>query len=182
MSVREQEKVASTYAWRVGERLRDVRQQARLSLQAVEVGSGHEFKASVLGAYERGERAISVPRLQRLARFYRVPVDHLLPQNVGPELRPASSRDGIDVDLPRAERDAPLPGGSVTFDMGALDACDAPERDLLQRFVAMIQVRRQDFNGRAVTVRYDDVRMLAFVLQTTPDGLRRRLGDLRLRL
>ena len=35
--------------------------------------SGEEFKASVLGAYERGERAISVARLQRLARFYGVP-------------------------------------------------------------------------------------------------------------
>ena len=43
-----------------------------------------EFKASVLGAYERGERAISVPRLQRLARFYSVPVDQLLPGDVGP--------------------------------------------------------------------------------------------------
>ena len=32
--------------------------------------STEEFKASVLGAYERGERAISVPRLERLAKFY----------------------------------------------------------------------------------------------------------------
>ncbi len=43
--------------------------------------SSQEFKASVLGAYERGERAISVPRLQRLARFYNVPVDQLLPRD-----------------------------------------------------------------------------------------------------
>ena len=38
----------------------------------------------MLGAYERGERAISVPRLQRLARFYNVPVDQLLPGDDGP--------------------------------------------------------------------------------------------------
>ena len=38
----------------------------------------------MLGAYERGERAISVPRLQRLARFYNVPVDQLLPGDEGP--------------------------------------------------------------------------------------------------
>ena len=38
----------------------------------------------MLGAYERGERAISVPRLQRLARFYNVPVDQLLPADDGP--------------------------------------------------------------------------------------------------
>src|SRR3954451_985137 len=71
------------YAQRVGERLRSMRKQKRLSLQAVEAASQQEFKASVLGAYERGERAISVPRLQRLARFYSVPVDQLLPRDLG---------------------------------------------------------------------------------------------------
>ncbi|NLA35082.1 MAG: helix-turn-helix transcriptional regulator, partial [Actinobacteria bacterium] len=63
------------YGRKVGERIRVIRRQKRLSLQEVEAASGQEFKASVLGAYERGERAISVPRLQRLAKFYRVPVD-----------------------------------------------------------------------------------------------------------
>src|SRR3954465_3697417 len=76
-----------TYAVKVGSRLRAIRKQKRLSLQEVEASSGQEFKASVLGAYERGERAISVPRLQRLARFYNVPVDQLLP------------RDDADLDL-----------------------------------------------------------------------------------
>src|SRR2546421_5068270 len=76
--------VAQNYAERVGERLRAVRKQQRLSLQAVEQASRQEFKASVLGAYERGERAISVPRLQRLARFYNVPLDQLLPRDTRP--------------------------------------------------------------------------------------------------
>ena len=67
------------YARAVGARLRAMRKQMRLSLQAVEAMSEQEFKASVLGAYERGERAISVPRLQRLAKLYDVPVDQLLP-------------------------------------------------------------------------------------------------------
>ena len=74
------------YSRAVGERLRAIRRQKRLSLHDVEAGSDSEFKASVLGAYERGERAISVPRLQRLAGFYDVPVDQLLP-----------SEDGADV-------------------------------------------------------------------------------------
>jgi len=73
------DEVPQTYAVIVGERLRSVRRQQRLSLQAVAAASGQEFKASVLGAYERGERAISVPRLQRLAALYDVPVDQLLP-------------------------------------------------------------------------------------------------------
>src|SRR6266851_1621408 len=72
------------YAAQVGDRLRKIRRQQGLSLQAVEATSDREFKASVLGAYERGERAISVPRLQRLARFYAVPVDQLLPNDDDP--------------------------------------------------------------------------------------------------
>src|SRR5256885_5490717 len=75
--------MAGGYARRVGERLRAIRKQKGLSLQEVEAASQQEFKASVLGAYERGERAISVPRLQRLARFYSVPVDQLLPRALG---------------------------------------------------------------------------------------------------
>ena len=76
---------ADAYSEQVGQRLRAIRRQKRLSLQEVEVTSTQEFKASVLGAYERGERAISVPRLRRLARFYNVPVDQLLPLDGAPD-------------------------------------------------------------------------------------------------
>ena len=75
----QEESARVAYARAVGARLRAMRKQMRLSLQAVEAMSDQEFKASVLGAYERGERAISVPRLQRLAKLYDVPVDQLLP-------------------------------------------------------------------------------------------------------
>ena len=75
-----------------------IRRQKRLSLQDVEAASTQEFKASVLGAYERGERAISVPRLQRLARFYNVPVDQLLPGDDGPAFAdPRAAADRPDV-------------------------------------------------------------------------------------
>ncbi|SVC79619.1 uncharacterized protein METZ01_LOCUS332473, partial [marine metagenome] len=43
------------YSRSVGERIRTIRRQKRLSLQDIEVRSESEFKASVLGAYERGE-------------------------------------------------------------------------------------------------------------------------------
>ena len=53
----------------------------------------------MLGAYERGERAISVPRLQRLARFYRVPVDQLLPGDDGPDFGPRPGDGDLVIDL-----------------------------------------------------------------------------------
>src|SRR3990170_7020645 len=89
------------YAVKVGSRLRAIRKQKRLSLQDVEASSDQEFKASVLGAYERGERAISVPRLQRLARFYAVPVDKLLPKDDGPDFGPSPGDADLVIDLNR---------------------------------------------------------------------------------
>lgn len=54
----------------LGANLRDARKSAGLSLRAVTVETHNEFKSSVLGAYERGERAITVERLDRLCGFY----------------------------------------------------------------------------------------------------------------
>jgi transcriptional regulator with XRE-family HTH domain len=71
----------SPYSQLVGERLRAIRRQKKLSLNEVEAQTNDEFRASVLGAYERGERVISVPRLERLARFYGVSIDQLLPRD-----------------------------------------------------------------------------------------------------
>ena len=78
------------FAVALGDRLRAVRASLGLSLQAVSAASGNAFKASVLGAYERGERQVSVLRLQQLARCYGMTVDQLLP---------ASLSDGLTIDL-----------------------------------------------------------------------------------
>jgi transcriptional regulator with XRE-family HTH domain len=67
------------YLVRLGRRLRDARRRVGLSLKLVEAMTEGEFKASALGAYERAQRTISVSRLQRLARHYRMPLDQLLP-------------------------------------------------------------------------------------------------------
>src|ERR1044072_7398842 len=86
----------ASYAEQVGERLRNIRLQKGLSLHDVEERSGKEFKASVLGAYERGERSISVPRLQRLPIFSGAPVTPLRPRpgrGPAPEPPAAASPD-----------------------------------------------------------------------------------------
>jgi transcriptional regulator with XRE-family HTH domain len=158
----------SDYAARVGERLRSIRLQKGLSLHDVEEASTKEFKASVLGAYERGERSISVPRLQRLAQFYSVPVDRLLPQ---PDSDVISLDSSARTDSDRGMR----------IDLTKLSGVQAPEASVLGRYVNMIQMARGDFNGKILTVRAEDVRALAAVLDTTPDVLSSRLEELGLR-
>lgn len=155
------------YGRRVGERLRTIRRQKGLSLQDVEAGSGQEFKASVLGAYERGERAISVPRLHRLATFYNVPADQLLPRD---------DNDPRVVDL--TERPGSEVTGPVTIDLSRLRELDIPGADLLMRYLSMIQVQRQDFNGRMLTIRRDDLRAIACILDTTVENAVSKLQSL----
>jgi transcriptional regulator with XRE-family HTH domain len=152
----------------VGERLRAIRRQKGLSLHDVEARSEHEFKASVLGAYERGERAISVPRLLRLAELYRVPADQLLP------------RSGSEVDIDLTEPSG-TGGEGFAIDLVRLHELDDQDAAVLARYAATIQLQRQDFNGEILTIREADLRVLAAVMGRSPEELANRLDQLSLR-
>lgn len=83
--------------------------------------TGGEYKASVVGAYERGERAISVQRFVGLANVYDVPAGDLLPAT---------------------------PSEQVVIDLDALSAEGAD--DLVERYLAAIQLLRAEPGGREV--------------------------------
>jgi len=144
------------YNERVGERLRLIRLQRGMSLQDVQRATNGEFKAAVLGAYERGERSLSLPRLQRLAACYGVPMNQLLPEE-----------DTYEVP-------GPVPGG-VTIDLGAVDDLDPKVGEVVDRFLQRIQVQRQDFNGKVLTLRQADIAMLAMLLDMHDSDLRELL-------
>lgn len=149
------ESTDASYARAVGACLRRARRQLGLSLQAVEAMSAQEFKASVLGAYERGERAISVPRLHRLATLYDVPVDLLLPIAERPGR--ATRRAGA--------RAAP----ALSPDLDArLASASEPERELLRRFVRMIQSQRRAQTDARAAIRAEDLRALELLLGSPP--------------
>lgn len=154
------------YTRQVGLRLRGVRRSQRQSLHDVEISSTKEFKASVLGAYERGERAISVPRLQRLARFYGVPVDQLLPP-IG--LMPLGSETHTDGD-----GRSPLRG--ITIDLIALEAMSSQEASLLTRYVSSIRSQRSNPAGSPMTIRRDDLNTLAALLDSDAESLQVRMA------
>jgi len=153
----------AAYSVQVGERLRSIRKQKRLSLREVEAQSTQEFKASVLGAYERGVRALSLPRLDRLAQFYRVPVDQLLPRREG---EPGAEADGLG------------PRPKLAIDILKLTQLSGAPFEMLTRFLRMIQVQRQDFNGRVLTIRADDKRAIAAMLDIPVDQVASRLEAL----
>ena len=164
------------YAHQVGQRLRAIRRQKGLSLQDVESSSDQEFKASVLGAYERGERVISVSRLQRLAGLYNVPVDQLLPP-------PGDAGAAVDVGTAEAVGSRSAPGHEkVTFDLARFEQVTEPDLEMVNRYLKAIMVQRQDFNGRMLTIRQDDIRAIAGLLGLDPSELVARLDAHHLRV
>ena len=152
-----------SYARLVGERLRQIRQQKKLSLSEVESATNQEFKASVMGAYERGERMISVPRLERLANFYGVTVDQLLPRD--------KQREGDT----QSQSAAPT---KLRIDVAKLSLREGKEFKMLERLLRMIQVQRQDFNGKVITVRAHDTRAIAVILDVAVDDVGAKLAEL----
>jgi len=149
-----------TYNEMVGKRLRSIRKQRGLSLQDVQRLSEQEFKAAVLGAYERGERSLSLPRLQRLAAFYGVPVGQLLPSDES-ETPPVAP-----------------PAGGLTIDLNRVETLSGQDSIVVERFLRGIQMLRQDFNGKVLTIRSNDLRTLAMLLDQSEGGFAERLTDL----
>lgn len=155
---------AVAYNRRVGALLRMARKHRRLSLQEVEARTGHEFKASVLGAYERGERALSLPRLGRLAEFYGIEAGHLLPASSG-----ASPLDGESAS--RSSR--------LTIDADKLAGLDG-ELQGLARFVESVRHERGEPAARYVSLRDLDRPAIAAIVGVPVDELDARLELLEL--
>ncbi|MFP4073909.1 MAG: helix-turn-helix domain-containing protein [Actinomycetota bacterium] len=118
----------------LGQRLRAARRHRGWSLGDVETQTDGEFKASVVGAYERGERAISVQRLVSLADIYGASAAELLPV-------------GSDSD--------------VVIDLDALSRDDG---DLVERYLAAIQMMRK--SPGVDEVRDSDRAVISSLLQT----------------
>lgn len=152
-------RIVDGHQHRLGARLRAIRRQQGLTLHQVEARSDGHWKAVVVGSYERGDRAISVSKLARLASFYNVPLHDLMPVEQTSDT-PGTSGPGTRVclDLTRLSTD---PDDAVLTAM--------------TRYVRRIQVERGDYNGRVLTIRHDDLRAIANVFDLEPDDVYSRL-------
>src|SRR5215469_14045695 len=108
-----------SYSTCLGRRLRELRRGRGLTLNDVEARSEGEFKSGIVGAYERGQRCISLPRLQRLAKFYDVTVQQILPRD--------TSGTGSWV-LCEATRAGPPGSGRLTMQLAWLHRGRFPEK------------------------------------------------------
>lgn len=150
----EHEEDSTGFSVAVGTRLRGVRRAKGFSLDDVERLSGGQWSASAIGAYERGFRNLSLPRLKELATFYDVPMSVLLGE--------METLDGS----PRAQR--------ITLDLERLKTI--PEANPVWRYLQAIIRERGDYNGRVLSVRRDDARALCAVLHVNEPGLVEKLS------
>jgi len=117
----------------------------------VERTSGNEFKSSVLGAYERGERSISVQRLHRLAQIYAMEVAHLIP-----------SADEV------ANKE-------TVIDLDAMGTAEPGVSEAIDRFLSTIQLRRRSDGD--LTIRQSDLEFLSALLRSDRATVRRAISD-----
>ena len=145
-NVSDDDESPSAFSVEVGQRLRAVRRARELSLDDVERTSGGRWSASAVGAYERGFRNLSLPRLRELADFYGVPMGILL-----------GEEDGQGRAAARMVK--------VVLDLEVLGKIE--EADPVVRYLKTIIIERGDFNGRVLSVRRDDIRALCAILHST---------------
>lgn len=143
--------MSDSYAHALGARLRAIRVQQGLSLHAVEQKSDGQWKAVVVGSYERGDRAVTVAKLADLADFYGVPISELLPEH-----RPG--RRGV-------------PTQKLMIDLQRLGELPPEKAGPLARYAAAIQSQRGDYNGKVLTIRTEDLRSLAVIYDLSPQEL-----------
>ena len=101
-----------------------------------------------------------------------MPVNQLLPTDAGLSFGVATE-SAIDLTERPARASAP-----IIIDLTRLEQLSGPKAEMLNRYLTMIQVQRQDFNGRVLTIRSSDLQALAAILGTRLDGTGPRLNDL----
>ena len=114
----------------------------------------------------RHEKRLTQHDVERLSGAqFEVPVQETLPS----------------IELLAVERHiAELSGAAIVFDLTALGESDTEDLEAVRRFVAMIQVQRQDFNGRVLSVRRADQHTFAAMLDIPPDVVLERLESSKL--
>jgi transcriptional regulator with XRE-family HTH domain len=126
-----------------------------LTLRDVTSASHGRFKPSVLGAYERGERSISLARFCELAETYGVPADRLLGE-VFARLDPAGRQE-------------------VAIDLNLLTLIPGEEGKVVAEFVHRLKSRRGDYMTDVITLRAGDIEAISLASSQTPNTLLRTI-------
>jgi transcriptional regulator with XRE-family HTH domain len=125
----------------VGRALRMARRARGLTLRDVGTRSQGQFKPTAVAGYERAERAVSLERFCALAQLYGMGPERLLSQ------------------IMWRIRGGPEP----TIDRGRLREVPAHEADTVSAFIEGVRRLRGNADGETITIRIQDLEVLATV-------------------
>jgi transcriptional regulator with XRE-family HTH domain len=128
-----------------------------MSLHDVQAASAGRWKAAVVGAYERGDRNVTVARLFELTEFYGVSVGEVFEAPAVAEVAPAEV------------------GARVVINVDRLELVPAVDRDPIERLIRAIQSSRDISGEPTLTIRQDDLRTLALLYRVDTSELIERL-------
>jgi len=120
----------------------------RLTLLECEILSRGRIRAVVLGAYERGDRSMSLKKVIEIGELFGVPLAHL----IAADLQPEQSR---------------IAGSRHIYDLRALRALAPSEQKiLLFRYLSRIAEQRGDWAGEVISIRHADVEAIARLIDS----------------
>jgi transcriptional regulator with XRE-family HTH domain len=139
----------------IGRALRRARKALGWTLRDAAERSEDHFRPSSIAGYERGERGLRIDRLVMLAEVYGVAPDRLLAE----ALREARGQSPILIDLSHLED---LPSN---------------ERALVTAFVREVAELRDHETRDVITLRSEDLEILASASRIRPEELASRLAS-----
>ena len=151
----------------LGARLRQSREARSLSLKAVEIALEGSIRASMLGAYERGEHSITARRLRILARLYGVPIEELV-EPIDDQRAPIE---------PQVRADE-----AIRFELRKLEHARGREAQTVLRLIRFVEERRRRHSPESIELRHEDLLTAAATLGHSVDSFieaLRRCGVLR---
>ena len=129
-------------------KIRQLRREKGLTLLECEILSRGRIRAVVLGAYERGDRSMSLKKVIEIAELFGVPLAHL----IAADLQPEQSR---------------IAGSRHIYDLRALRALAPSEQKiLLFRYLSRIAEQRGDWAGEVISIRHADVEAIARLIDS----------------
>lgn len=141
----------------IGENLRKVRRKQGLTLAQVEERSNGEWKAVVIGSYERNDRSLSLKKAIELAQFYQIPIDQLL--GISNSSMNSGTSHRVILDLRR------LRNYSQHFE----------DLAMVSQIAAFICAKRRDWNGEILSLRESDQATLALISFASEEEILRKL-------
>lgn len=130
-----------TQKYDIGQRLRHMRKSRNLTLAQIEKLSMGKLRAISLGSYERGDRALSLGKLEEIAQFYQTPVEFLITGHTTQHQIP----NVLMIDIRQ---------------LRTLISCENhnlnPAIGLVSTFISGLIEARGDFNGEVLTLRKTD--------------------------